>query len=110
MGGWRSSCRESGAQCVAMVLELQRVMLPAGNWDILLLVALAILVNLGKKFIVSSIVKATVLSPPIASHLQASPLGYGLMMWTAALVLQPCSPAVTAALGLTTVATLKMWL
>ncbi len=46
---WRSTCRESGAQCVAMALVVLRLMLPAGNWDMLLPVVLAMLVSLGKK-------------------------------------------------------------
>ncbi len=46
---WRSSCKESGAQCVVMVLVMLRLMLPARNWD-MLLGDLALLVNLGKRF------------------------------------------------------------
>ncbi len=45
---WRSTCGESGAQCVMMVLVSLRLMLPAGNWDMCLLVVLAMLINLGK--------------------------------------------------------------
>ncbi len=47
---WRSTCRESGAQCVLIILVLGRLMLPAGNWGIVMLLLKALLVFLGKNF------------------------------------------------------------
>ena len=63
LGVWRSSCWENGAPCVIMVLVLQRLMLPAGNWDFLMLLDTAMLANLGKSSIAPEIICCHLTTP-----------------------------------------------
>ena len=110
--GWRSTCRDSGAQCIILVFILRRLLLPVGNWGTLLLLHITVLVYLGKKFEMCDCASGHNYPPSLPlSKALTDPLhllGYGWMMLTAVLVLQPCCHAIMQACA--TFSTLMMWL